>query len=365
MTRFVSEAIGHRSSKSGVGGGGDKARRQELEHFLKTGVHPSSQAAAAAAAEGPLPLPAPVDTRPHVFLDFAHGSRPLGRAVVEVFDDTVPLAAAQLLRRCSRGAADPLAGAAAARLVRARDLTFPPPSSSAAASSSATAAAASSTTLDTNAAARRTRFSSAGVVGVSRDGLGGLALALGNAPGLEATHLVVGRVRAWVVPAAAAAAAADGGTTKWSLPATAFAESLNAVRTDPATDAPLGRLTVARAGLSDASGAAATSADEAAAAQGGGGGGAAAADPRLAAKAVRATTNDALKEGLGRKKAGGAAGAAGGGAGDGNNKAPATTSAAGAAAAPAAARAAAPPAAKRRRTMLNALSGSEDEDDTD
>jgi hypothetical protein len=326
MTRFVADAIGHRKGGGGGGGSNEKARQQALEEYRRTGVHPAAQA----AAEAPVPLPPADPSRPHVFLDLALDSRPLGRAAVEVFEDVVPLAASQFLRRCSRGSAHPLAGCAAHRLVRAHDVSFPSSSSLASSSSSSSATAA---TVDANAAARRTRFSAVGVVGVSRDGFGGVAISLGRAPGLDGTHLVVGRVVGWANEAAAAA-------TPATAPAAAFADTINAVRTDPATDAPRGRLVVARTGRCASDGAAMDEGEEET-------GGGKATDLRAAAKEVKATVDDALKEGLGRQRAGGGTAGA----------AVETGAAAAAASRPA------PPAKRQRRTMLDALSGSEDDDE--
>lgn len=341
MTRFVADAIAHRHGGGGARkGGGEAARKAELDEFKKTGVHPEQRAARASAADAPLPLPPADPSRPHLALDLALDGRPLGRAVVEVFEDAVPLAAAQLLRRCAPGSPVALAGTAASRLIRL-SAAYWPAAAGAASSSAPSAGAGARPALDTNAAARRARFCAAGVVGVARDGSGAVAVSLGRSPTLDATHVVVGRVARWIGGATGAAAAAaakgessgGGGNGGDGEDASAggreLAAALNALRTNAAGDAPAGRLVVSRCGRSDARGGAA---DDGGAA----GESAAAAAAKPSAKELRAGVDEALREGL-LKRRGGPAAAAGGGRGGGA------------------------PAAKRR-TMLDALSGSDEDD---
>lgn len=99
-TKFHASAIGERDRM-----GGTVSYRQlkhDMEHYLETGRHPELEEAASTDVLQPLPEPDPV--RPHVYMEFKFGSRVLGRLVIELFTDVVPLAAAEFRRRCSRGA---------------------------------------------------------------------------------------------------------------------------------------------------------------------------------------------------------------------------------------------------------------------
>lgn len=74
-----------------------------MQHYLATGFHPEVHAAA--TADTLQPLPPPDTTRPHVFIELKYGSsRILGRLIVELFTDVVPLPASEFRKRCSRGA---------------------------------------------------------------------------------------------------------------------------------------------------------------------------------------------------------------------------------------------------------------------
>lgn len=95
MTRFCPDAKPSRSGGSSALTGKDLKKRMEV--FKKTGVHPDIAAAQQRAQQGSsalVPLPPHDANRDFIFLDLGLGQqqpRPLGRLVVELYTDMIPV----------------------------------------------------------------------------------------------------------------------------------------------------------------------------------------------------------------------------------------------------------------------------------
>lgn len=94
MTRFVSDAVGVRS-KSG-GGLTSKDMKKNMEKFLQTGKHPDVERAKMANTDRIHPLPIHDANRDFVFLELQIAGRPLGKLVIELFVDLMPVGAQHL-----------------------------------------------------------------------------------------------------------------------------------------------------------------------------------------------------------------------------------------------------------------------------
>ncbi|KAG1653704.1 hypothetical protein FOA52_007932 [Chlamydomonas sp. UWO 241] len=116
MTRFIGDAIGHRT---GTRGGSDtgKSRKKKLEDFLATGKHVDIETAERVNQERLHDLPEHDPNRSFVFLDVAIGGNAPGRLVVELFDDVIPVGATHLRNRCMPGSRTGLTGVAVSKLV--------------------------------------------------------------------------------------------------------------------------------------------------------------------------------------------------------------------------------------------------------
>lgn len=113
-TKFEGSAIGQRDRRGGAITG--KELRREMRQYLATGFHPEVHAAATADILQPLPAPDP--TRPHVFMELKYGSKVLGRLIIELFTDVVPLPASEFRKRCSRGARGGFQGTRVHKILR-------------------------------------------------------------------------------------------------------------------------------------------------------------------------------------------------------------------------------------------------------
>ena len=175
MTRFVGDAIGVRGRATGAVTSAD--RRRELDEWRRTGRHPELDAAAASAAAADRPLPRDADA-PHVFLQF--GPSPSPRLVFQVFEEEAgPTAAAWLLHRVGEGAESGLAGARVSRVDAGVALYL------------------ASRPLPGAAAVRSTprlQHVERGVLGVAKDGSGGLALSLAHARVLDGAFQPLARL---------------------------------------------------------------------------------------------------------------------------------------------------------------------------
>eukprot|EP00882_Tetradesmus_deserticola_P006761 GHRQ01007117.1.p3 GENE.GHRQ01007117.1~~GHRQ01007117.1.p3 ORF type:complete len:116 (+),score=40.05 GHRQ01007117.1:230-577(+) len=110
-TRFVGEAIAHRSGRA-KSSYTNKELRKNMEQFLQTGVHPDLERAKQSAGVV-VALPDPDAHRPHIFLELTVDNRNAGRLVIEMFEDMAPAAARHLINRCAAAAATASAAAAA------------------------------------------------------------------------------------------------------------------------------------------------------------------------------------------------------------------------------------------------------------
>lgn len=62
-------------------------------------------------------LPPHSKSRPHIFLDFQCDRKPLGRVVVEMFDDMIPVAVNSFISRCVGGSSQPVANSRVHRVL--------------------------------------------------------------------------------------------------------------------------------------------------------------------------------------------------------------------------------------------------------
>ncbi|KAF6253324.1 hypothetical protein COO60DRAFT_1643255 [Scenedesmus sp. NREL 46B-D3] len=100
-TRFVGEAIAHRSGRA-KSSYTNKELKKNMEKFLETGVHPDLERAKQSAGVV-VALPDPDTQRPHIFLELTVDNRNVGRLVVEMFEDMAPAAARHLINRVQPG----------------------------------------------------------------------------------------------------------------------------------------------------------------------------------------------------------------------------------------------------------------------
>eukprot|EP00887_Chlorella_sp_A99_P000074 scaffold16.g74.t1 len=214
MTRFVGDSVSARRKAKGYS---TKDRERDLERFKETGYHAEAERIrAASGAATILPLPEPSTARQYAFLDLELGGKPLGRLVIELFDDVVPVAVAAFRNRCSEGASDSFRGTALHRLI-------------------ADQAVWGGLTSKYREALQVKRYPDLrhcerGCVGVSLSGAE-FCVTLERALQLDEGHQVVGRV-------------SKGGE---------LLAKINGLPTDP-QDCPVQRLAVARCGLTNAQG---------------------------------------------------------------------------------------------------------------
>ncbi|KAK9830661.1 hypothetical protein WJX74_001175 [Apatococcus lobatus] len=119
-TRFVGEAVGVRAGRAKAGLSA-KQMAKDMEHFQKTGRHPAIPSRSEQDFGLP-PLPIPIIHRPHVFLDLKAGSRPLGRLVIEIYEELIPVAAQHFINCCRPGMRDSLQSTPIRRILP--DLAF-------------------------------------------------------------------------------------------------------------------------------------------------------------------------------------------------------------------------------------------------
>lgn len=180
MTKFEGEAIGVRGGRQKGGLPTQKERKKEMELYMKTGVHSAHEVAKNRPMIPSLPERDP--HRPHVFMEFRVGQNTLGRVLIEVFEDRVPLAARYFLNRCREGTSDSFQGAKVHRLVPELGVF----------------GGLSKGHRDGSASIKRNQYLQHiehGTVSISNSG-SEYVLALSRALTLNATHQVVGRVHA-------------------------------------------------------------------------------------------------------------------------------------------------------------------------
>eukprot|EP00201_Polytomella_parva_P016070 CAMPEP_0175069388 /NCGR_PEP_ID=MMETSP0052_2-20121109/18169_1 /TAXON_ID=51329 ORGANISM="Polytomella parva, Strain SAG 63-3" /NCGR_SAMPLE_ID=MMETSP0052_2 /ASSEMBLY_ACC=CAM_ASM_000194 /LENGTH=378 /DNA_ID=CAMNT_0016336461 /DNA_START=124 /DNA_END=1260 /DNA_ORIENTATION=- len=105
-TRFIGDSISSRVNRQGATTSKDV--RKNIEKYLETGHHPDLEWAKKERAIKIPPLPEFDPSRPYVFLDVAVGNKPLGRLVIELFMDIVPVPANHLLTRFLSGSSNSL-----------------------------------------------------------------------------------------------------------------------------------------------------------------------------------------------------------------------------------------------------------------
>jgi hypothetical protein len=78
-----------------------KDRQKSMKVFLETGEHPIiNQTIEENTSSSLVPLPTLDINRPHVFMDFRHRGRDLGRIIIELFEDMYPVVCAAFRHRC-------------------------------------------------------------------------------------------------------------------------------------------------------------------------------------------------------------------------------------------------------------------------
>ncbi|GFR49701.1 hypothetical protein Agub_g11852 [Astrephomene gubernaculifera] len=107
-TKFVGDSVSVRQKAPA----NDTVRniKRNLDKFLETGVHPEIERMRQEHANQLPALPDLDVHRPFVFLDIAVAGKPLGRLVVELFEDVVPVAASHFRNRCMPGSSGGIAG---------------------------------------------------------------------------------------------------------------------------------------------------------------------------------------------------------------------------------------------------------------
>lgn len=330
MTRFVGDSV---SVRGGKGGSGDsmKQRKKNMEKFQETGQHPELERMQHSIDKQIPALPLLDVHRQYIFMDISLVNKPLGRLIIELFDDIVPAAANHLRNRCMPGSSAGLAGTQFHKLLphyaiyggyspRAGEGMRLQPSN-------------------------KLRHVEAGTVSISHNGEE-IAFALSRALDLDKTHQVVGRIHR----------------------GRELLDQLADLRTTPADDAPVHRVTITKCGATNHKGEHEDLEDSAAH-----GGPPKDMATRLqeASAEARSSVMAALQVGLGskRKADGPPAGASTGAAGPSSQAAAAGAGAGGggsaAATAPAAA-AASGGISKKAKGMLDSvlgMGGSDDDDD--
>ncbi|GLC77152.1 hypothetical protein PLESTF_001891900 [Pleodorina starrii] len=321
--------------------------KRNLDKFLETGVHPEIERARQERANQLPALPDLDVHRPFVFLDITLAGKPLGRLVVEMFDDVVPVAANHFRNRCMPGSAAGLAGTAFHKLLPRYALHG---GLRGGGGGGGRPGAGASSSLSGDGGVRlqpnsQLRAVEGGLVAVALSG-DEVVISLDRALDLDRTHQVVGRIHRGAE----------------------LLTSLGDLRTLP-DDSPAQRLAVARAGPTNHLG---SHEELTGAGAGEGAGQPKDAATRLAEQAeeARSSLMDALSEGLKRKRkpdaadeegaaaAAASAAAAAEGTGPSSSGADAGAAAAAAAAAPGSQRpAAAPPARSVKARMLDSMLG--------
>ncbi|PNW72500.1 hypothetical protein CHLRE_16g686173v5 [Chlamydomonas reinhardtii] len=227
--------------------------------------------------EHTLQIPALPDldiNRPFVFMDIAVANKPMGRLVIELFEDHVPQAVTHFRNRCMPGSAAGLAGTAFHKLLPRFALY-----------GGRNPRASDGVRLPSNPHIRAVE---GGLVAVGLDGED-VVLLLDRALALDSSHQVVGRVHK----------------------GREMLDKVGDLRTLPPDDAPAQRVTITRCGPTDRHGTHEALEDAA-----GGAAGAAARAQSAAARLAEASAEarssvlDALSEGLKRKRKPAAAAAA-------------------------------------------------------
>mmetsp|Transcript_38722 Transcript_38722/g.99021 ORF Transcript_38722/g.99021 Transcript_38722/m.99021 type:complete len:301 (-) Transcript_38722:109-1011(-) len=213
-TRFVGEAIGHRTGRQ-KSTYTNKELRKNMDKYLETGVHPDFQPQSQSEV---LQLPERDLNRPHVFLEFSVQGSVKGRVIIELFEDRLPTTVSQFRNRCSYGSSLWLKGTSIHRiqsgyaLFGGKDTKSKTPTSSMRSDS-------------------RLKHAVFGAVSIAMDG-SEFAIALGRSLKLDETHQVVGRV-------------SDG---------LEVLEKLDDMITSEVDDSPLRPVVISRCGTCDAHG---------------------------------------------------------------------------------------------------------------
>ncbi|GIM09054.1 hypothetical protein Vretimale_12937 [Volvox reticuliferus] len=287
-TKFVGDAVSVR--RKAAPNDNVKSIKRNLDKFLESGVHPEIERM---RQERVNQLPALPDLdvhRPFVFLDITVAGKPLGRLVIELYDDIVPVAANHFRNRCLPGSAAGIAGTSFHKLLPRYALHGGLPRGGG--GSSGSGADGGGIRLQPNTHLRAVE---GGLVAVALTG-DDFAITLDRALDLDRSHQVVGRIHK----------------------GRDLLDTLGDMRTLP-DDSPVQRVAVQRAGPTNHLG----NHEELGEGQGGSGGTGTVKDAatRLqeAAEETRSALMDALSEGLKRKRtqevssiateAGGAAGA--------------------------------------------------------
>ncbi|GAX74083.1 hypothetical protein CEUSTIGMA_g1533.t1 [Chlamydomonas eustigma] len=116
MTRFIGEAIAHR--KTSASNDVYKSRAKKMAKFLETGSHDDVELAQR-LRENKLPELPEYDPnlRSFVFMDLSIANKLIGRLVIELFDDLIPVGASHFRNRCLPGSRTCLAGTSIQKLV--------------------------------------------------------------------------------------------------------------------------------------------------------------------------------------------------------------------------------------------------------
>lgn len=175
-TRFVGEAIGHRTGRQ-KSTYTNKELRKNMDVYLETGVHPDFQPQAQNEVRQ---LPERDVNRPHVFLEISVQGEVVGRLVIELFHDCLPTTVSQFRNRCSYGSSLWLKGSKIHKIQSGFAIFGGKDSKS--------KTPASSMRSD-----RRLRHAVVGAVSLAMDG-SEFAISLGRTLKLDETHQVVGRV---------------------------------------------------------------------------------------------------------------------------------------------------------------------------
>ncbi|KAK9830131.1 hypothetical protein WJX72_009927 [[Myrmecia] bisecta] len=179
MTRFVGDSLAVRAGRK-KGGITSKQMKKEMEEYLATGVHAALAEASTSRSQQVAALPDKDVRRPFVFFDIKVGRKILGRLVIEIFEDMLPVTARHFANRCRHGATDTFQGTALHYIV---------PGLAAYGGLSKGYKGAGVEIKRSN----RLRHAQRGAVSISESG-SEFAIAFGRSLTLDSTHQVIGRV---------------------------------------------------------------------------------------------------------------------------------------------------------------------------
>ncbi|GIL54656.1 hypothetical protein Vafri_10384 [Volvox africanus] len=187
-TKFVGDAVSVR--RKAAPNDTVKGIKRNLDKFLETGVHPEIERMRQERANQ-LPVLPDLDVhRPYVFLDITLAGKPLGRLVIELYDDIVPVAANHFRNRCLPGSAAGIAGTSFHKLLPRYALHGGLPRGGSGSNSGSSGADGGGIRLQPNTHLRSVE---AGLVAVALVG-DDFAITLDRALDLDRSHQVVGRI---------------------------------------------------------------------------------------------------------------------------------------------------------------------------